>query len=184
VIAASPLDVLQFWFRETPRENWFRADPAFDAAIRARFLDTWYAAKDGKLDRWAETKEGALARIVILDQFSRNMFRGKGMAFSTDAMARAMAKQSLVCGFDRNATDDEKNFFYLPLMHSEDRADQEQCVRLIREHLGEAHTAYGYALRHRDVIERFGRFPGRNAALGRTSTREEKDFLAQQPGGF
>ena len=182
--AASPREVLDFWFKETPPERWFEADPKFDADLRARFEETWRAARDGKLADWEETREGALALVIVLDQFPRNMFRGTAQAFATDALARAVSQCALEKGFDLESPPAAKNFLYLPLTHSENLADQERCVRLTRERLGEAHSSYPYALRHRDAIARFGRFPGRNRALARTSTPEEEEFLKKHPLGF
>jgi uncharacterized protein (DUF924 family) len=181
---ATPREVLDFWFGPDARKRWFASDATFDAGIRTRFEETWRAARAGKLSDWAKSREGALALIVVLDQFPRNMFRGKGEAFATDAMARDIAASALMKGFDRDATPDEKNIFYLPLMHSEAMADQERSVQVTRERHGEDHIAYAFALRHRDAIARFGRFPGRNAALGRAGSEDEKAFLAQHPAGF
>lgn len=181
---ASPRDILDFWFKETPRERWFASDPAFDETVRARFEESWRAAQKGAYADWGETLEGALALILLLDQFSRNMFRGKAEAFATDAMARDAALHALQRGFDLEAPDSVRSFFYLPLMHSEALSDQEQCVRLTRQRLGDDHFSYSYALRHREVLARFGRFPARNAALGRASSPEESAFLQANPIGF
>jgi uncharacterized protein (DUF924 family) len=176
--------IVDFWFVEIPRENWFRSAKDFDAEIKRRFEAVWHEARDGKLAHWLAAKESALALIILLDQFPRNMFRGKAEAFATDALARQAAREVLAKGYDNGATPDERNFFYLPFMHSENLADQDFCVRLIRERLGEEHFSYPFALRHREAIARFGRFPARNAALDRATTTEEAAFLEKHPSGF
>ena len=182
--AASPVEVLDFWFKEISRDRWFDSDPEFDAELRRRFEETWRAARDGKLKDWEKTRDGALALVIVLDQFPRNMFRSTAQAFSTDALAREVTQRALAQGFDLDASPDAKNFLYLPLMHSERLADQETCVRLTRERLGENHSSYPFALRHRDAIARFGRFPARNRALSRANTPDEEEFLKKHPLGF
>lgn len=179
-----PSDILDFWFREVPAERWFQADPAFDSEVRARFEGVWTAACDGALSSWEEAGKGALALVIVLDQFPRNMFRGTAEAFASDGEALSVAKRAIARGFDREASDTERPFFYLPLMHSEALADQELCVSLTRERLGEAHYSYPFAIRHRDVIRRFGRFPARNQALHRESRQQEKTYLQTNPLGF
>jgi uncharacterized protein (DUF924 family) len=179
-----PREILDFWFKETPPERWFMADPAFDAMVRSRFEEIWRAASTGAFASWADTLEGALALIVMLDQFPRNMFRGSSEAFSTDGMARIAARNAIARGFDVEAPLGMRSFFYLPLMHSEDLRDQEECVRLTRARLGENHFSYPYALRHRDVIAQFERFPARNVPLARDATAEEIEFLQANPNGF
>ena len=181
---ATPREILDFWFKDTPPERRFAVDTALDAAVRARFEETWRAARAGACESWASSMEGALALIVLLDQFPRNMFRGGAEAFATDALARAAAREALARGFDLEAPVGVRSFFYLPFMHSEDLADQETCLRLTRERLGEQHFSYAYAVRHRDAIARFGRFPARNAMLGRPSSPEETGFLEKNPIGF
>jgi len=181
---ASPREILDFWFKETPPERWFAADAAFDATLRGRFEESWRSAREGAFQSWNATMEGALALILLFDQFPRNMFRGRSDAFSTDAMAREIAREAVAKGFDVEAPAGVRSFFYLPFMHSEDSRDQDVCVRLTRERLGETHFSYPFALRHRDAIARFGRFPARNAALGRANTSEEKQFLETNPAGF
>jgi uncharacterized protein (DUF924 family) len=165
VTTIHPRDVLDFWFKETRPELWFDADASFDATVRERFEDAWCAARGGRLKDWEADKHGALA-------------------FATDAMAQAVTRSAVVRGFDLEMPPAARNFLYLPLMHSEDLGDQETCVKLTRERLGENHSSYSYACRHRDVIARFGRFPARNAALGRPGTPEEQAFLAANSTGF
>jgi uncharacterized protein (DUF924 family) len=183
----TPEDVLSFWFAGDPsrkRTIWFEKDDAFDTSCGA-FAAALAQAKAGALDDWATTPRGALALVILLDQFSRNLHRGSPVAFAADAKARAVAGAAITTGFDRTVGPIERMFFYLPFEHSEDPADQEDSVRLfetLRDALG-AETI-DYAHRHRDVIRRFGRFPHRNAALGRTSTPEEEAYLAEPGAGF
>ena len=181
---ASQSEILDFWFKETPSERWFASDAAFDETMRARFEETWRSAAAGAFASWADTMRGALALIVLLDQFPRNMFRGSAAAFSTDEMAQVAARAAIARGFDVEAPVSVRSFFYLPLTHSEDALDQQESVRLTRARLGEKHSSYPYAVRHCEAIARFGRFPARNAALGRESTAEEIEFLKTNPIGF
>lgn len=171
-------DILTFW-REAGPEKWFRKDDAFDARFRDRFLATHEAAARGELDDWAATADGALALLILLDQFPRNAFRGSPRTYATDPKAREIAKAAVAAGFDREVDPQLRSFFYLPYMHSEDLADLRQCVELSKAVGGEHHK---YAVHHMGIVERFGRFPHRNAMLGRESTPEELRFLAE--GGF
>lgn len=185
-------DVLEFWFprdRERANKLWWGKDAALDAEIRERFGATLAAARAGELDEWAATARGRLALIIVLDQFSRNIHRDSPDSFAADAQARALTKDGLARGHDRELELLERLFFYLPLEHSESLDDQQQCVALMQslaDVAGEARQQevafyVDYAIRHRDIIARFGRFPHRNAVLGRASTDEELAFL-QQPG--
>jgi len=176
---AAPEAVLVFW-REAGPKRWFAQESAFDAEIRERFLTTHEAAVAGRLSAWEATAEGALALVIALDQFPRNMFRGKARAFSADAHALAATRRVIERGFDLAIPMPERNFFYLPFEHSENLADQERGVALT-EATGDA-EAVKWAKVHLDVIRRFGRFPHRNATLGRVSTPEEIAFL--ESGGF
>lgn len=173
-----PQDVVAFW-REAGPSRWFRKDENFDAEFRARFLSAHEAAARGQLDAWAHDATGALALLILLDQFPRNAFRGTPRMFATDAVARGIARSALQCGFDSATEPELRNFFYLPFMHSEQLADQDRAVELAGRLGGEA---LRYALMHRDIIARFGRFPHRNPVLGRDSTPEELRFL--DDGGF
>jgi len=170
--------VLSFWRAAGPT-RWFRKDEAFDAEFRTRFLDAHEAAARGELDAWAADAQGALALLILLDQFPRNAFRGTPRMYASDARARAIARAAIASGFDLGVEPELRNFFYLPLMHSEDLADQQQAVALARAIGGEE---LRFALMHRDIIQRFGRFPHRNEMLGRASTAEELPFFAD--GGF
>lgn len=171
-------DVLDFW-REAGPQRWFRKDDAFDARFRERFLSTHEAAAAGALEAWASTADGALAMVILLDQFPRNAFRGTPRMYATDAKAREIARRAVDAGFDRQVDPELRPFFYLPFMHSEQLEDLDRCVELNRA-LGEDN--HRYAVHHRAIIERFGRFPHRNAVLGRPSTPQEEAFLAE--GGF
>lgn len=177
----TPDDVIHFWVDEVGEKRWFDSDPALDADIRNRFAHAYGMARDDKLSDWQDSAEGTLAVLILLDQFPRNMFRGRAEAFATDAQAREIAKRAIARGFDLASPVSLRSFFYLPLMHSENAADQDRCVSLIAERIGEDSRNYPFALGHRETIRRFGRFPARNAALGRQSTPEEAQFLAQQP---
>lgn len=171
---ATASQVVSFW-REAGPEAWFKKDDAFDATIRERFLPTYEAAADGKLSSWESHAEGALALLILLDQFPRNMFRGQARMFETDPMARAIAASALVRGFDAEAPREMRLFFYLPFEHSESLKDQERSVALFKAN-GDA-DLLKWAELHADVIRKFGRFPHRNAVLGRATTPEEQAFL-------
>ena len=171
-------DVLTFWRAAGP-SRWFRKDAAFDSEFRARFLETHEAARRGELDDWAQDAAGALALTILLDQFPRNAFRGSERMFDSDVKARVIARRAVDAGFDMKIEPDLRNFFYLPFMHSEDAADQARAVELIRPLGGEA---LRFALQHCGIIRTFGRFPHRNAVLGRTTTPAEQQFL--DGGGF
>lgn len=176
---AEPDGVLAFW-QQAGRERWFKADPAFDALIRERFLATHEAAARGQFLGWEETEKGALALVLALDQFPRNLFRGTARAFATDARAREVAGRAIERGLDREFQPPLQNFFYLPYMHSENLADQERALAYMRA-IGDT-NGIKYAEIHLDVIRRFGRFPHRNETLGRSSTAAETAFL--EAGGF
>ena len=171
---SSPQAVLAFWRGAGPG-RWFKKDTAFDEAIRARFLETYDAAAAGKLSGWEQTAEGALALTVVLDQFPRNMFRGDARTYTADLQAHAVAERALARGFDQKVPLSDRQFFYLPFEHSEAIADQERSCALVAA-TGDA-DLLKWAQLHADIIRRFGRFPHRNAMLGRTTTAEEQAFL-------
>jgi uncharacterized protein (DUF924 family) len=175
----SAADVVAFW-REAGPDKWWAKDQAFDDEIRVPFLALHEGAARGELSHFEETAEGALALLILLDQFPRNLFRGSPRAFATDQKAREVAERALVHGFDRHFDDDLKTFFYMPFMHSEHLANQERCVALF-EALGIPDNIRA-AEEHRDIIARFGRFPHRNDVLGRATLPEERRFLDE--GGF
>jgi uncharacterized protein (DUF924 family) len=170
--------VVQFW-REAGPQAWFAKDEAFDTRFRARFLVAHEAAARGACDRWMTAPESALALVLLLDQFPRNCFRATPRMYATDAKARAVATAAIAAGHDRATDEALRLFFYLPFVHSEDLADQERSVALTLP-LGE--DSAKHARGHRDIVARFGRFPHRNAILGRASTAEEQSFL--DTGGF
>ncbi|HEX7326094.1 MAG TPA: DUF924 family protein [Rhodanobacteraceae bacterium] len=174
--------ILAFWFKEAKPEQHFRKDPAFDAVIRDRFGATQEAAARGELALWRDTADGRLAEIIVLDQFSRNLFRDDARAFACDGAALALAQEAVRGGFDRDLPAPQRAFLYLPFEHSESRLIHVQAERLFRD-LGVAHN-YEYELKHKRIIDRFGRYPHRNAVLGRASTAEELEFLRQPDSSF
>jgi uncharacterized protein (DUF924 family) len=174
-------EVLSFWFQELGRDDWFASDHHIDERIRARFLPLHEGlVRDGA--RTAGTPRGMLAAIVVLDQFSRNLFRNSPRAYAADALARNLARSIVDRGLDRAMTDHERMFVYLPFEHSEDRDDQALSVRLFAQLGNEGWTRYAQA--HKELIDKFGRFPHRNAILGRESTPEELVRLGQPMGKF
>lgn len=175
--------VLEFWFAPANRPRWFKKDPAFDDEIRRRFEDVHERAAAGRLAAWQSTPQGSMALVLCLDQFPRNIYRGTPRAFASDAKARAVADWAVDRGFDLEFKPDERFFFYLPFEHSESLDDQHRCVELVRTRCTDPELLR-YAIAHRDVIERYGRFPHRNAILGRRNTPEEEDYLKQPNAGF
>jgi uncharacterized protein (DUF924 family) len=176
-------DVLRYWLHEIGPERWYVADAGVDREIRDRFEEVWRRAGDGDCHHWLLTARGALALMVVLDQFPRNMFRGTAGAYRTDSRALCAAKQAIKRGHDKVTPEPERQFFYLPLMHSEGLPDQERCVRLIK--LAMPQTGgdnLEHARRHREVIRKFGRFPSRNQPLGRHDTEAERQYRAS--GGY
>jgi uncharacterized protein (DUF924 family) len=174
----TPRDVLDFWFGQD-RKAWFAKDAAFDALLRERFLPLYETAAAGGLQAWMARPRSSLALVIALDQFPRNMFRGTARAFATDDRARACAGTILEKGWDKDMTPEERMFAYLPFEHSESLADQERALALFA-----GDPNFEWARRHWEIIRRFGRFPHRNAALGRESTPEEIEFLKQPGSGF
>jgi uncharacterized protein (DUF924 family) len=172
-------DVLEFWFRELRPEHWFAKDDALDAKIRERFGALHEAVATEQVEM-PLTPRGVLAAIIVLDQFSRNLHRGSSRAFAQDAKALELARRAIEMGLDRELTPMERKFIYMPFMHAEDRTAQAECVRLFTEL--EDQDSLKYAIEHRDIIDRFGRFPHRNRTLGRRSLPEEEEFLKQHPG--
>lgn len=166
-------EILGFWFSGRISKHWFSSTPELDAEIRTRFELLWQTAAGGHLDAWAETPEGALSLIILLDQFPLNMYRGRPESFSTEQKAVAMTKRAVERGFQTELRDDHRLFMLLPLMHSENPEDQDLSVKLFREAGMDPH----WPEHHRSIVRRFGRFPHRNAILGRESTPEELDYL-------
>ncbi|HLY80450.1 MAG TPA: DUF924 family protein [Caulobacteraceae bacterium] len=182
-MAAQPTDVLNFWRAAGPG-RWFEKDDAFDAAIRLKFEPTHHAAARGEYDGWVESADGALALLILLDQFPRNLYRGSAHSYATDGLARRITREAIALGHDKRFESDLRNFFYLPFEHAEALADQDHAIALFEAMKAETGDPGNlkWALIHRDVIARFGRFPHRNHALGRETTPEEQAFLDE--GGF
>lgn len=174
-------DVIAFWIDEVGPDGWYATDEALDARVRERFGATLERAGRGELDAWRATPRGCLAYLILLDQFPRNMFRGDARSFATDARALAAAKQAIARGHDRRVEGPARQFFYLPLMHSETLEDQERALRLLLLAFGRNENLR-HARAHRAVIRRFGRFPYRNAALGRRTTPAEAAWM--EAGGY
>jgi uncharacterized protein (DUF924 family) len=175
----TPAGILAFW-REAGRERWYTHDASFDADVRRRFLAVWEKAAAGELASWEAGDDSALALVIVLDQFPRNMFRGTSEAFASDAMARDVARRAIGRGADRRVDPTLLEFLYVPFMHSEHLPDQLHCVALFQDIEGSENLKY--AREHADIIQRFGRFPHRNRLLGRDTTAEEQAFLDN--GGF
>jgi uncharacterized protein (DUF924 family) len=177
-----PDEIVRFWFEALGPKDWYGAPQSVDAQITERFGETYERLKDGVPPAWRATPQGMLAAILVLDQFPRNMLRGSRQAFATDAQALALAKSAVAEGMDMRLPPRQRCFIYLPFQHSEDLADQERSVGLFMA-LGNP-TNLDFAYRHEEIIARFGRFPHRNAIIGRESTEEEKAFLKQPGSSF
>ncbi|MEQ8516694.1 MAG: DUF924 family protein [Chromatocurvus sp.] len=176
-----PQEVLGFWFDEAGPARWFKRSDTFDALIRERFLATWEAAASGECDSWRSEPAGRSAEIIVLDQFSRNLFRNDPRAYAQDGMALVLAQWAVASGDDLAMTPDQRYFTYMPFMHSESLAVHDEAVRLFTT-LGND-KALAYEIKHRDVLRTYGRYPGRNAALGRDSSPGEREHL-EAGGGF
>ena len=178
-----PEDVLNFWLDEVGPVGWYNPPEGLDDKIREKFESVWQGAFEGRYSLWLTYPTGALAYIILTDQFPRNMFRDDARAFATDHLARAAAKLAIERGWDMKIDEPARQFFYLPLMHSECLADQDRCVRLMKERMPEAGASnLLHAKAHREVIRTFGRFPYRNAALSRRTTHGEVAYLDR--GGY
>ena len=175
----APADILAFW-RDAGPSRWYTPDDVFDAEVCQRFLSLWQSAAAGGLSWWETSDDGALALVIVLDQFPRNMFRGDARTYASDRLAREVAHRAIDRGADARIDPVLREFLYLPLMHSERLADQLRCIELSRE-AGLAESAK-WAEHHADIIRRFGRFPHRNRLLGRATTPDEQAFLDE--GGF
>ena len=177
--SVTPAAILAFW-RDAGPSRWYTPDDVFDAEVCRCFLGVWQSASAGELSSWEASDDGALALVIVLDQFPRNMFRGDSRTYSSDRLAREVAHRAIDRGADKRIDPDLREFLYLPLMHSEHLGDQLRCIELSRA-AGHAESLK-WAEHHADIIRRFGRFPHRNQILGRTSTPEEQAFLDE--GGF
>lgn len=180
----SQQEILHFWFVESKPQQWFQRNEDFDSLIRDRFQQTYVMASTGLCDAWMKDADGCLALIVLLDQFPRNMYRGTSKAFQTDANARRIANHAISKGFDQVLNPVKRRFIYLPFEHSENLEDQKRSVELFSKMVEDDPLGHEYALRHYRVIEQFGRFPHRNAILGRPNTAQEEVYLAQTDAGF
>jgi uncharacterized protein (DUF924 family) len=170
-------DTLDFWFCELQPSDWFTSSSALDARIKARFAAIHGAIVAGETAHWRETPEGRLAEIIVLDQFSRNMYRDRAEAFAADPIALVLSQEAVRSGADRKLDDTRRAFFYMPFMHSESRRIHEQAMLLFKDLPNLEHE-----IRHKAIIDRFGRYPHRNAALSRVSTAEELEWMASNPG--
>ena len=178
----SPQEILDFWFSEITPAQWYKSDPTVDASIRRRFEGTYRQLHQAVPSEWQETPHAVLAAIIVLDQFPRNMFRGTPQAFAADDKALSLATQAIDKGLDHNLSSVEKQFLYMPFQHAENRSVQARSLKLFAT-VGDSNVL-NFAKRHSDIIERFGRFPHRNAILGRKSTPEESEFLKQPGSSF
>ncbi len=176
--------VLDFWFGPGDDDRWFKRNEALDRAVREALAEDYERAAAGAYDAWMESARGCLALVLLLDQVPRHLFRDDPKAFATDARALAVTRHAIEQGFDRQiASQSRRMFLYLPLEHSEQLTDQEDCCRLMAT-LDENHEWAEWSMKHRDVIARFGRFPHRNAVLGRDTSAAEQEFLAQPNSSF
>lgn len=171
----SPKDILDFWFAEAMRSKWFASTPQLDAAIKDQFEPVWEAAVNGELDHWLSNPDGCLALTIILDQLPLNMFRGTAQSFATEAKSRDVARHAIDQSYDKRIDPARLAFLYMPFMHSENLADQDLSVALF-EAAG-LENNLRFAKHHQEIVRRFGRFPHRNAILGRVSTPQELDYL-------
>ncbi|OWU83890.1 membrane protein [Oceanicola sp. 22II-s10i] len=178
----NPEEILAYWLDEVGPKGWYQPWDGLDDEIREKFGPAWQAAVDGSYGLWLTYPSGALAYIILMDQFPRNMFRGEGKAFATDRFALAAAKIAIENKWDLKIDAPARQFFYLPLMHSENLSDQDRCVRLMKERMPESSDNLFHAKAHREVIRKFGRFPYRNEALNRSTTALEGAYLEQ--GGY
>ena len=179
---SDPVEVLEFWLAEVGEEGWYAGGEKIDNLCRERFGDLWQAAHDGGLEHWVEGTVGTLAYLILTDQIPRNIHRDTALAFATDPRALAAAKRAAAEGWDMNAPEPERQFFYMPFEHSEDPEDQLLAVAYLTERLASDPDMALHARAHQEVIRRFGRFPTRNAVLGRESSAEERAYLAE--GGY
>ncbi|NOH28584.1 DUF924 family protein [Vibrio mediterranei] len=175
-------DVLDFWFGELTPADWFSGDEALDSLIEQRFLALHNKAALGELYTWRQSPQGRLAEIIVLDQFSRNLYRGKPQSFLSDPMALVLAQEAVALGEDMKLSEEQRSFLYMPYMHSESLVVHEEAVRLFKQSGLENNLDFEY--RHKVIIERFGRYPHRNKILGRQSSEEEREFLTQPGSSF
>lgn len=175
-------DIIAFWFEETPKEKWFVSDPKFDEVVKTKFSDVHRKAVAGELFEWRKDELGRLAEIIVIDQFSRNMFRNTAQMFAYDNMCLILSQQAVADQADKNLTAPQKAFLYMPFMHSESKVIHEHAVKLFDQKGLEENLKF--EMLHKKIIDRFGRFPHRNKILGRASTPEEIDFLKEPGSSF
>ncbi len=180
--AVSPDEIIHFWFEEIEPSSWWKKDTTFDQEITSRFHATHKAASLGELESWRKTADGRLAEIIVLDQFSRNIYRDMAVSFAYDGMALILAQEAFRIGFDQQVDFEKRSFFYMPYMHSESIEIHQTAVELFSQPGAEFN--YEFELKHKAIIDRFGRYPHRNAILNRESTPEEKIFLTQPNSSF
>lgn len=178
----NPEDIIDFWFRQTEPAQWWTKDPAFDDLCRKQYLSLHRQANSGELAEWRQTPLGRLAEIIILDQFSRNMFRDTKQAFASDNLALCLSQWAITSGDDQKLTQQQRQFLYLPFMHSESASIHKQAIKLYASL--DKEYGYDFELKHKAIIDRFGRYPHRNAILGRQSSAEEIAFLEQPDSSF
>jgi len=186
-VAKGPDEVWYFWFEALSSKQWWQKDEALDQLITLRFTELYRQARSGELYSWRESVRGRLSEIILLDQFSRNMFRDQPQAFAQDAQCLTLAQEAIRVGADQAVTEVQRPFFYLPFMHSESMVIQDVSVQLYEQLVADSdgrQNNVDFALRHRVIIERFGRFPHRNTQLGRASTDAEVEFLKRPGSSF
>ena len=176
------VDVLDFWFKEIDEKQWWAKDLAFDRLIANRFGDLHISANACELYQWRASPEGRLAEIIVLDQFSRNMFRDTPKSFASDPLALILAQEAIAVGDDLQLNEVQRSFLYMPFMHSESLVIHDVAIKLYKKNCPESN--FNFEVRHRDIIEKFGRYPHRNVILGRPSTEEEETFLKQPGSSF
>jgi uncharacterized protein (DUF924 family) len=170
-----PQQIIDFWFSDATRKLWFNSTPEFDRELCGRYQDTWERARRGELDHWMQTAEGCLALVIILDQFPLNMFRGSAQSFASEAQSRDVAAVAIEQGFDKTLPAEQQSFLYMPYMHSETLEDQELALKYFDQPGLESNLRFAH--HHHAIVEKYGRFPHRNAVLGRTSTDAEIEYL-------
>lgn len=175
-------EVIGFWFKEIDSKKWWVKDPKFDQMVVERFSDIHNQAIQGELFEWRGSAEGRLAEVIVLDQFSRNMFRDRPQSFAYDPLALVLAQECLAGGYDQELSSDKRSFLLMPFMHSESKKIHETAIKLFEK--GEGKSFLEYELKHKTIIDRFGRYPHRNRILGRESTQEELEFLKQPGSSF
>jgi len=170
-----PQEINDFWFADETKKIWINSTPEFDRELRERFQSTWEQAARGELDDWMQSAEGCLALVIVLDQFPLNMFRESAQSYATEAQSREVARAAIEQGFDKSLAPEKRSFLYMPFMHSEELSDQQLSLQLFAQPGLEGNSRF--ALHHHDIVEKFGRFPHRNEALGRRSSEAELAYL-------